>query len=162
LITAMKKHQRFFPVEDSNGALLPQFIAIRSGGDQSLDVVREGNERVLAARFNDAQFFYSQDRQIPLAVIGEKLGQILFQEKLGTLAEKRWRLELIVGALADALGKEKAPAIRAATLCKADLASSMVTELPALQGIIGREYALAAGEDARVADAIAEHYQPRS
>jgi glycyl-tRNA synthetase beta chain len=144
---------------------LPRFIAVRSGGDRALDTVREGNERVLSARFNDARFFYQQDRETPLAIIGERLGRILFQEKLGTLAEKRWRLELLVRALVDSLGwapQDRDSAVRAATLCKADLASQMVTELPALQGVIGREYALAAGERTEVADAIAEHYKPRS
>ncbi len=165
LTTAMKKHQRFFPLEDKQGNLLPKFIAVRSGGDRAIDVVREGNERVLSARFNDARFFYQQDRETPLAIIGEKLGRILFQEKLGTLAEKRWRLELLVRAAVESLGwnaDEKEKAARAATLCKADLASHMVAEIPALQGIVGREYALSSGEDPEVADAIAEHYKPKS
>src|SRR5205807_2346692 len=111
------------------------------------------------------RFFFRQDQETPLPVIGEKLGRILFQEKLGTLAEKRSRLELLAAALAESSGMpaaERELAVRAAALCKADLASSMVMELPALQGIIGHEYALASGEDPRVADAIAEHYKPRS
>ncbi len=165
LITAMKKHQRFFPVEGPDGNLLPRFISVRNGGDRALDQVREGNERVLTARFADASFFYKQDQAQPLEAFTERLSRILFQEKLGTLHEKRLRLERLMGALADASGlpAEQAPlAVRAAKLCKADLATQMVMELPALQGVVGREYALAAGEPPLVAEAIAEHYQPRS
>ena len=165
LITAMKKHQRYFPVEDARGNLLPKFISIRNGGDRSLDLVREGNERVLTARFADARYFFEQDRQTHLEGFLPKLGRILFQEKLGTLNKKRERLERLAAVLADEQGLSPGEidlAVRAARLCKADLATQMVMELPALQGIIGREYALAGGEDTRVAEAISEHYLPRS
>jgi glycyl-tRNA synthetase beta chain len=165
LVTAMKKHQRFFPVEDAWGRLLPLFIAIRNGGSERLDIVREGNERVLTARFSDARHFYEKDRQTPLAQMAEGLGRLVFQEKLGTMAEKRRRLEVLVGALAAMQGMNaemKTAALRAARLCKADLISQMVVELPALQGVIGREYALASGENPLVADALAEHYLPRA
>jgi glycyl-tRNA synthetase beta chain len=165
LVTAMKKHQRFFPVEGPDGALLPNFIAIRNGGDAHLDIVRDGDERVLTARFSDASYFYKQDQNISLDDMATQLGRLIFQEKLGTIAQKRERLILLVEALADSLGlnaQEKQSAIRAAELCKADLVSHMVIELPSLQGVMGREYALAAGEDATVANAIAQHYLPRS
>jgi glycyl-tRNA synthetase beta chain len=165
LVTAMKKHQRYFPVEDAQGRLLPFFIAVRNGNTAHLEIVREGNERVLTARFTDARFFYQQDREVPLERMAERLGRLIFQEKLGTMAQKRERLERLVKALAEARGlpeEEQSLAVRAARLCKADLVSQMVIELPALQGIMGREYALAAGEDPRIADAIAEHYLPRS
>jgi glycyl-tRNA synthetase beta chain len=165
LVTAMKKHQRFFPVEGPDGMLLPHFIAVRNGGDAHLDIVRDGDERVLTARFSDASYFYKQDQNVSLDDMAVQLDRLIFQEKLGTIAQKRERLILLVGALADSLGlsaQEKQSAIRAAALCKADLVSHMVIELPSLQGVMGREYALAAGEDAAVADAIAQHYLPRS
>jgi len=164
LVTAMKKHQRFFPVESSSGALLPRFVAIRNGSLEHLETVREGCEWVLRARFADARYFYEHDRQVPLEQMAEQIGRLLFQEKLGTMLDKRRRLELLAAAFADPAQGEagRTRAVRAARLCKADLVSQMVVELPALQGIIGREYALAAGEDPAVADAIAEHYQPRS
>ncbi|MCC6730223.1 MAG: glycine--tRNA ligase subunit beta [Chthonomonadales bacterium] len=165
LVTAMKKHQRFFPVQDAGGRLMPLFISVRNGGDRGLDIVRAGNERVLTARFADARYFYAHDRDRSLESMAEGLGRLIFQEKLGTLAEKRRRLELLAGALADSLGMEaaeRARAVRAASLAKADLTSQMVVELPSLQGIMGREYALLAGEEPAVADAIAEHYLPRS
>jgi glycyl-tRNA synthetase beta chain len=165
LVTAMKKHQRFFPVEDENGKLLPHFISIRNGGEDHLDTVREGNERVLTARFADARFFYSQDQETKLDDMAAQLGRLVFQEKLGTIAQKRERLVALVGSLADSLrmdSQAKERAIRAASLCKADLVSRMVIELPSLQGVMGREYALLQDEDPAVADAIAQHYQPKS
>ena len=165
LVTAMKKHQRAFPIEDREGHLLPYFIAVRNGGLRSADVVREGYERVLTARFADARYFYEEDRKVSFEDMAQRLSRALFQEKLGTLAQKRERLEKLSAKIADARGMDatgRALLARAAFLAKADLASRMVTELPALQGIIGREYALERGEDPRVADAIAEHYLPRT
>src|SRR5262249_39834303 len=130
-----------------------------------LEIVQEGNERVLTARFADARYFYAQDRETPLEEMAGELGRLIFQEKLGTMAEKRTRLEGLVSALAQSRGlyaDQKTQAFRAAALCKADLVSRMVIELPSLQGIMGREYALVSGEDPEVAAAIAEHYVPRS
>src|SRR2546423_14007548 len=121
----MKKHQRFFPVEDAAGTLLPKFISIRNGSDRSLDVVREGNERVLTARFADAQYFYQQDRQTRLEEFTPKLSRILFQEKLGTLNEKRERLELLIAAPGQEQGQAGAEVGlpgRGARVCKAELA----------------------------------------
>ncbi|MGC8784346.1 MAG: glycine--tRNA ligase subunit beta [Armatimonadota bacterium] len=161
LITAMKKHQRFFALVDTQGKLLPYFVAIRNGDDRHLDVVREGNERVLTARFNDAHFFYERDRQRPLEAFVGELRRIVFQEKLGTMADKTARLTMVVQQMAERAGVDPSLAERAATLCKADLATEVVMELPALQGVMGREYALLSGENEAVAQAIAEHYMPR-
>ncbi|MGQ9791612.1 MAG: glycine--tRNA ligase subunit beta [Armatimonadota bacterium] len=161
LITAMKKHQRFFAVVDGQGKLMPYFVAVRNGNDYALDIVRDGNERVLTARFNDALFFYERDRQQPLEAFAGELRRIVFQEKLGSMAEKADRLVAMAGDLAEQAGVDPSLARRAATLCKADLATEVVMELPALQGVMGKEYALLSGEDERVAQAIAEHYMPR-
>jgi glycyl-tRNA synthetase beta chain len=165
LVTAMKKHQRFFPVEDANGNLLPHFLSIRNGGTEHLDVVREGNERVLTARFADASYFFEQDRHTSLDDMAKQLDRLIFQEKLGTIAQKRERLALLAAGISQSYGlsPEQAQSLaRAASVCKADLVSRMVIELPALQGVMGREYALASGESPEIADAIAEHYRPRS
>jgi glycyl-tRNA synthetase beta chain len=165
LVTAMKKHQRFFPVEGSDGRLLPCFISVRNGGPEHLDKVRAGNEAVLRARFEDARHFFLHDREVPLDRMAEKLDRLVFQEKLGTMAQKAARLQRLVKPLAEAHGLDADQielATRAARLCKADLTSEMVIELPSLQGIMGREYALLQGEPEAVADAIAEHYRPRS
>ncbi|MEJ5252572.1 MAG: glycine--tRNA ligase subunit beta [Chthonomonadetes bacterium] len=161
LITAMKKHQRFFAVADAQGRLMPYFVAVRNGNDYALDIVRDGNERVLTARFNDAHFFYERDRQQKLDAFVTELRRIVFQEKLGSMADKAQRLVAMAGEMAPQAGVDASLAQRAATLCKADLATEVVMELPALQGIMGREYALLSGENEQVAQAIAEHYMPR-
>ncbi len=163
LVTAMKKHQRFFPVEGPlDGALLPYFIAIRSGDAQHLDTVRAGYEKVLASRFSDAKFFFDHDRQSSLADKLPRTERIVFQEKLGTLADKTKRLDALMTAagLFDGTGDPDA-ARRAVALAKADLASEIVMELPALQGVMGREFALLEGEPPAVAEAIREQYLPR-
>jgi glycyl-tRNA synthetase beta chain len=164
LVTAMKKHQRFFPVEDSNGRLLPLFISIRNGGDKGLDIVRAGNERVLTSRFSDARYFYNQDMQEKLENMVPRLSRLVFQEKLGTLFEKRARLMELTKTVAEKLNFSASMmenAVRAASLAKADLVSHMVVELPSLQGVMGREYAIKDGEDGAVAEAIYQHYLPR-
>ncbi len=164
LVTAMKKHQRFFPVEDSNGHLLPLFISIRNGGDKGLDIVRAGNERVLTSRFSDARYFYNQDMQEKLEDMVPRLSRLVFQEKLGSLFEKRARLMELTKSVAERLNFSVSMieyAKRAAALAKADLVSHMVVELPSLQGVMGREYAIKDGEDVSVADAIYQHYLPR-
>ncbi|GIV06375.1 MAG: glycine--tRNA ligase beta subunit [Fimbriimonadales bacterium] len=162
LISAMKKHEKFFPVVDAEGALLPRFISVYNNGDP--DKVREGNEWVLVARFNDAAFFFEEDRKQPLEAFVPALGRILYQQKLGTLLDKVHRLETLTERLAHALDWDAdmcALAQRAALLCKADLATQMVMEFPDLQGVIGAEYAHMSGEEARVVQAIREHYMPR-
>ncbi|MDW8051184.1 MAG: glycine--tRNA ligase subunit beta [Armatimonadota bacterium] len=162
LISAMKKHEKFIPLVDADGALLPHFVSVYNNGDP--DKVREGNEWVLAARFNDAAFFYEEDRKQPLEAFVPALGQILYQQKLGTLLDKTHRLMHLAEQLSRALdwSSHQAKMLqRAAYLCKADLATQMVMEFPDLQGTIGAEYARLSGEDEAVAVAIAEHYEPR-
>ena len=164
LVTVMKKHQRYFPVLASDGRLLPHFIAVRNGDEAHLDVVREGNEAVLTARYADAEFFFAEDRKQPLEAFLPILATLTFQEKLGSMLAKSRRIEVLTPHLADALGldaAQKQAAKRAAHLCKADLATKMVVELTSLQGVMGREYALLSGESPDVAKAIYEHYLPR-
>jgi glycyl-tRNA synthetase len=165
LIAVMRKHQRYFPVRDGEGQLLPHFVGVRNGGDEHMDVVRHGNEAVIRARFADADYFYQQDVQEPLETYVSRLDTLTFQEQLGSMLDKTRRLEALVPWLAGELGlsdEDGALAQRAAHLCKADLATQMVVELTSLQGLMGREYALKAGEPPQVADAIFEHYLPRS
>jgi glycyl-tRNA synthetase len=166
LITVMKKHQRYFPVvEPESGQLMPYFVAVRNGDRHNLDVVREGNEDVIRARFADAKFFYENDTRQPLASFLPRLDTLTFQEKLGSMLDKSKRLEKlapVVGQALDLDDTEQAVAHRAAHLCKADLASQLVVELTSLQGLMGREYARLSGEDEAVATAIFEHYLPRS
>ncbi|GIV10177.1 MAG: glycine--tRNA ligase subunit beta [Fimbriimonadales bacterium] len=162
LVSAMKKHQKFFPLVNAEGALLPHFISVYNNGDP--DKVCEGNEWVLNARFNDAAFFFDEDRKQSLEAFAPALGRILYQQKLGTMADKAQRLTRLAERLAHALDwtpEQTAVLQRAAQLCKADLATQMVMEFPDLQGVIGAEYARLSGEDARAATAIAEQYAPR-
>ncbi len=164
VITPMRDHQRYFPVKDETGKLLPLFITVRNGGKDYLDVVQHGNERVLRARLADAQFFFDEDRKKTLETHLEKLKTVVFQEGLGTVYDKAGRLERLAASLSDALGvttAEKEKAVRAAKLAKADLVTGMVTEFTELQGVMGRSYALLDGEDPEVAEAIDEHYLPR-
>jgi glycyl-tRNA synthetase len=166
LITVMKKHQRYFPVvEAEGGELLPYFVAVRNGDDRNLDVVRQGYEDVIRARFADAQFFYENDTRQPLEAFLARLDTLTFQERLGSMLDKNKRLEELVLNVGQHLGLEseqQAVARRAAHLCKADLATQLVVEFTSLQGIMGREYARLSGEDEAVAQAIFEHYLPRS
>lgn len=163
VITPMRDHQRYFPVL-KDGKLMPLFITIRNGGSEHLEVVQHGNERVLRARLEDAQFFFDEDRKKTLEQHGEKLKTVVFQDGLGSIYDKTNRLEALAAYIADELKvseQNKRDAIRAAKLCKADLVTGMVTEFTELQGIMGREYALLDGENPAVAQAIDEHYMPR-
>lgn len=163
VITPMRDHQRYFPVL-KDGKLLPLFITIRNGGKEYLETVQHGNERVLRARLEDAQFFFDEDRKKTLEQHGEKLKTVVFQDGLGTIYDKALRLEVLAGYIADAIGaneQDKKDAVRAAKLAKADLVTGMVTEFTELQGVMGREYALLDGETKAVAQAIDEHYMPR-
>jgi glycyl-tRNA synthetase len=160
LVAVMKKHQRYFPVY-RHGRLLPLFITVRNGDDQHLDIVTDGNEQVIRARFADADFFYDKDTQKKLADFVPDLDRLTFQFDLGSMLDKTRRLEKSVPVLAGMLGlseAETAVAGRAATLAKADLASSMVVEMTSLQGIMGGHYAQLSGESAEVAAAIAGQY----
>ena len=163
VITPMRDHQRYFPVL-KDGQLLPLFITVRNGGKEHLEIVQHGNERVLRARLEDAQFFFDEDRKKSLEAHGEKLKTVVFQDGLGTIADKAVRLEALAGYIADKLEvseTEKKDACRAAKLAKADLVTGMVCEFTELQGIMGREYAKLDGESDAVAQAIDEHYMPR-
>ena len=163
LITAMKKHQRYFPMWKSESVLAAKFVTISNGTDGNIDGVRHGNERVLHARLNDAEFFYSEDQKTSLADKVERLGAVVFHAKLGSLLDKAERLKALVQFIST---ESQVPetttrhAERAAWLCKADLTTHMVIEFPSLQGITGRYYAQNGGEAEPVATAIAEHYQP--
>jgi glycyl-tRNA synthetase len=167
LISVMKKHQRYFPVvTGSAGAsdLLPYFIAVRNGDAEWLDVVTDGNEHVIRARFADADFFVREDLKKPLGAYLERLDTLTFQAKLGSMLDKTRRITGLVDDLAAAAGLDDAQlatARRAAELCKADLATKMVVEMTSLQGQMGRFYALRSGENADVAQALFEHYLPR-
>jgi glycyl-tRNA synthetase beta chain len=164
LITVMQHHQKYFAVEDDAGMLLPAFVAVRDGGAQNLDGVREGNEWVLRARLSDARFFFEEDRKRPLAARVAALADVTFLEPLGTMAAKTTRLEALAGrlsaALRDDFGTARALA-RAASLAKADLVTQVVRELPELQGVVGGLYARLDGEPDAVADGIQEQYLPR-
>lgn len=166
VITPMRDHQRYFPVKTLDGKLMPVFITVRNGGRDYLDIVQHGNERVLKARLEDAQFFFNEDRKKNLDSHREKLKTVVFQEGLGSMYEKTERLVKLSEKISDLLGKkisaeEKQNAIRAAEISKADLVTGMVTEFTELQGVMGREYAKLDGENEEVAAAIDEHYMPR-
>src|SRR5574341_690383 len=162
IITPMQKHQRYFPVVDAAGMLLPHFVTVSIMRAKDMDLIRQGNERVLRARLNDAEFFYKEDRKHPLPERIPQLRQIIFQEKLGTVYEKVQRLRDLVGLIAlRADSACRTVALRAAELCKADLVTSMVKEFPTLQGIMGGDYARLSGEPREVCQAIVEHYLPR-
>ncbi|MBP2653843.1 MAG: Glycyl-tRNA synthetase beta subunit [Firmicutes bacterium] len=164
IITPMREHQRYFPVFGENGKLLPVFITVRNGGQDCIDIVRRGNERVLRARLADARFFFEEDKKVPLAERVEKLKTIVYQEGLGTMFDKVMRVEQLAAFIAEEAGIDKAelPVVeRSAHLSKADLVTGMVCEFTELQGVMGREYALLNGENPAVAQAIFEHYLPR-
>jgi len=161
LITSMRSHQRYFSVTDQEGRLLPVFITIPNTVAEDPSVVVKGNERVLRARLSDARFFFDEDRKLPLEKRVEALKSVVYQQKLGTSYEKMERFRDLALWLAAELAPAQTEKVRrAATLCKADLVTGMVGEFPEVQGIMGREYALHDGEDAEVADAVAEHYLP--
>lgn len=163
LITVMKHHQRYFPLE-KEGKLLPYFVAVRNGDEKNIDGVREGNEQVIRARFADAAYFFSRDSENPLEFYRAKLDTLTFQEQLGSVLDKVERIEKLVPDLVRMVDFDKdilQTAERAAHLSKADLATKMVIEMTSLQGEMGRVYALASGEKEAVANAIYEHYLPR-
>jgi glycyl-tRNA synthetase beta chain len=162
IITPMQKHQRYFPVEDERGTLLPHFVMISNMRAKDMDVIRQGNERVLRARLNDAEFFYREDRKRPLADRVPELVHVVFQERLGTVHDKAGRLQRLAPWLAERVAPAARDAAeRAGLLAKADLTTTMVKEFPELQGLMGREYARLSGEAPAVCQAIEEHYLPR-
>ncbi len=165
LIAVMKKHQRYFPIHRGDD-LLPHFVIVANKpADTSLDAIKLGNEDVVRARFADAAYFVYEDLNTPLEDFVPQLEKLTFQADLGSMLDKTQRIGHLVGVLAPIVGlnpEETYTAARAAKLCKADLATQMVVEMTSLQGVIGRDYALAAGEPPVIANAIFEHYLPRS
>ena len=164
IITPMKDHQRYFPLVDQEGKLLPMFLTVRNGSDHSIEVVQAGNERVLRARLDDAKFFFNEDRKKPLIDRQDGLTKIVFQEGLGNLADKTERLLKLGRVFGEECGLHEDAAVvleRAIELAKTDLTTGMVTEFTELQGVMGKEYALLDGESEEVAEAIFEQYLPR-
>ena len=165
LVTVMKHHQRYFPmyVSGDRSKLKACFGAFSNIVPKDDAVVRAGNERVLKARLDDGRYFFVEDLKVPLAVYADRLRDVIFHKDLGTSWEKVQRFSQVALALAERIAPEKKDKVKeAASLCKADLNSLMVCELPELQGIMGKEYALRQGIDPEVAVAIREHYLPAS
>jgi glycyl-tRNA synthetase beta chain len=169
LITVMRDHQKHFAVEDGQGNLRPHFVAVLNIDADEKGMIRQGHERVLAARFRDAEFFWETDQRTRLRDRLPLLEKVTYQAELGSYADKVRRMEAIAKEICRTLegqGKLTAPeaahALRAVQLCKCDLTTQMVQEFPELQGIVGGLYARAQGEAPEVADAIYDHYRPAS
>ena len=164
MVRAMDSHQRYFPIEDDNGRLLPLFVVVHNGDPAFDDQIRHGHERVLRARLADAAFFFHEDTKTSLESKIIRFKDVVWQTKLGTIYEKIKRTRLVGELISEKIGLNKTQREkidRAILLSKADLTSSMVIEFPDLQGVIGREYALVDKEDTEVANAVSEHYKPR-
>ena len=161
LISSMQDHQKYFPVVDAGGKLLPHFITVANLISTDPAQIQAGNERVIRPRLADAAFFWNQDRKQPLEERADRLRSMVFQKQLGTLFDKKERISELAGRIAKLIGDQPEHAERAAQLCKCDLLTSMVNEFPELQGIMGRYYATHDGEADAVATAIEEHYLPR-
>ena len=165
LVTSMKEHQRYFEVRNEEGLLLPHFISARNGDYVKLDNVIRGNQKVLTARLEDAEFFYNEDKKMSIEQYVEKLKSVKFHEKIGSIYEKMQRVQVIARILGESVGlstEELADLQRAAEIYKFDLVTNMVGEFPELQGIMGEKYARLNGEKPAVARAIKEHYMPPS
>ena len=163
LVTSMKEHQRYFDVRNAEGQLLPHFIAVRNGDRVKLDNVIRGNQKVLTARLEDAEFFYNEDKKFPIEYYVNKLKTVTFHEKIGSIYEKMQRVQVIASVIGKSVGlsgEELAALQRAGEIYKFDLVTNMVGEFPELQGIMGEKYALLHGENPAVATAIREHYLP--
>lgn len=164
IVDAMLMHQRYFPLYDANGKLSNKFIVVSNGDPAYTETIVDGNERVVRARLYDAKFFYDEDLKQPLEAYVPALAEVVFQEKLGTVLDKTKRICKLVDHLADVAGldgQDREDTKRAAFLCKADLVTAAVVEFTSVQGIMGSYYAEAAGETPQVAQAIAQHYQPK-
>ena len=161
VISTLTSHQRYFPVIDGGGSLLPLFITIANLESSDPDQVRDGNERVIRPRLADAAFFWETDRKKTLDSRRDALRDVVYQRGLGSLHDKSDRIATLAGWIANALGADPSTIKRAAMLAKCDLVTGMVGEFPELQGVMGRYYALADGESGAIADAISEHYAPR-
>jgi len=161
VISTLTSHQRYFPVANSDGELLPRFITVANLESKDPDQVRDGNERVIRPRLADAAFFWDSDRQRTLASREEGLRDVVYQQGLGSLFDKSQRVAKIAGRFAKMLKHDSAAVVRAAQLAKCDLITGMVGEFPELQGTMGRYYAASDNETDAVAIAIGEHYKPR-
>lgn len=165
LVTSMKEHQRYFEVRNDQGLLMPHFIAVRNGDNVHLENVIKGNEKVLIARLEDTEFFYNEDKKLTIEACVEKLKNVTFHEKIGSIYEKMQRVALIAQIIGRKVGlseEELEDLKRASEIYKFDLVTNMVGEFPELQGIMGEKYALLQGEKPAVATAIREHYLPTS
>src|SRR5947209_14044622 len=167
LVTVMRDHQKYFAVEDANGKLAPNFLAVLNNDavGEAREIITHGNERVLRARFNDARFFWNTDQRLPLTERGTLLESVTFQKDLGSYAAKTSRTVRLVRWMAEQLAPntvDAAAAEIAATLSKTDLTTELVKEFTELQGIVGGLYARAQGHSNAVADAIYDHYKPLS
>ncbi len=161
LITTMQSNQKYFPVKNAQGGLLPHFITFANIESSNPDSIRQGNERVVLPRLVDAEFFWKQDRKLSLAERVDTLKTIVFQKDLGTLFDKTERVANLASWIAEKLGADVALAKRAALLAKTDLLTNMVGEFANLQGTMGRYYAVADGEHPETAIALEEHYFPK-
>lgn len=164
LVTSMREHQRYFPVENAEGQLLNHFVTVRNGDSRALENVAKGNEKVLRARLSDARFFYVEDQKLSIDSCLKKLETIVFHEELGTIGDKVRRVRKTAAQIAAKLGvsQEEAKQVdRIAEIAKFDLVTNMVGEFPELQGIMGEDYARKAGEADVVARGVFEHYLPR-
>lgn len=163
LITTMREHQKYFVFEDEEGNLFPGFGTVSNIITENMDVIVQGNERVLKARLSDADFYYKDDLKDPLFSKVEKLKEVIYQSDLGTYHDKVKRVENVARMLSGWIAPSKVDmAGRAALLSKVDLITGVVYEFPELQGVMGRDYASKTGEEEEVAEAIFEHYLPRS
>lgn len=162
LIATLEGHQRYFPIEDSQGKLLPAFVVVANIESPEPERVIAGNERVIRPRLADALFFWERDRKRGLTALADELDRVTFQRELGSLADKSARVADLADRLAGEFDVDPAPVARAAALAKADLLTEMVGEFPELQGTMGRHYAAAAGENEAVAAALEEQYSPRA
>lgn len=160
LVAVMKDHQKYFPVYDGRGRLMPRFVTVSNIDSERPEVVRGGNERVIEPRLADAEFFWNQDRRLPLADRLDGLRAMVFQRRLGSLHDRSMRIARVARELAAVTGADAAAAGRAGELCKCDLLTEMVGEFPELQGLMGGYYARHDGEPDAVVEAIAEHYRP--
>ena len=164
IVDAMLVHQRYFPLYDKEGKLTNRFIVVSNGDPACAETIVDGNERVVRARLYDAKFFYDEDLKQPLESYVDHLGEVVFQEKLGTMLDKTNRIQRLADHLAEdagLAGQDLSDVERAARLCKADLVTSAVVEFTSVQGVMGSYYAAASGETAQVAQAIEQHYRPR-
>lgn len=163
LVTSMREHQRYFEVRDDSGKLQPHFISVRNGNEAHIENVAKGNQKVLVARLEDAEFFWREDQKLKISDLVEKLKKVTFHEKIGSVYAHMQRVKIIAETIGKAVAlsdTDIAKLDRAADIYKFDLLTGMVGEFDELQGVMGEKYALLVGEDAKVATSIREHYLP--